>query len=474
MLHGNTVEEKIWNFLKEKIANDYGVAGLMGNLEAESRLNPRNLENLCERRLKDAGKLYCTDETYTAAVDCGTISREEFLHPIPNKQYGYGLAQWTSPGRKAGLYDLVKSKGVSIGDLEAQLEFLCRELSVSYKTVLNTLKSAASVLEASNIVLTKFECPEDQSKSIKEKRAGYGQKYYDKYSGKSAVQNGGNYMSVRIAHASISEKGTINGVKGDQTKKEVCIRAWYSKLWDYMAIHPDPAVREKHAKAAEAGCANDNIGYGQGDRNTLNTEAKKVGYDLSKIGVPCNTDCSEFQNVCAVASGSGATHAANGWTTSTMKAALQKLGYKIITDATYLSSGAYCVRGAIYVKAGSHTVCGLDNGSRSADTLKKAGLSTSAPAPAPAPTGSLIRKLAGAQRKDVSLAGTYHTKTSLNLRYGPDKNKYDSILIMPQGAICRCYGFYTEKNGKKWLLVEHVDKNKRLHTGFCSMEYLTK
>ena len=31
-------------------------------------------------------------------------------------------------------------------------------------------------------------------------------------------------MSVLIGHASISEKGTINGAKGDSTKKEVCTR----------------------------------------------------------------------------------------------------------------------------------------------------------------------------------------------------------------------------------------------------------
>ena len=92
-------------------------------------------------------------------------------------------------------------------------------------------------------------------------------------------------MSVLIGHASISENGTINGKKGDQTGKEVCVRNFYSKPWDFMAIHPDANVREKHAKAVEAGCANNNIGYGQGDRNTLNTEAKKVNYDLSKVGL---------------------------------------------------------------------------------------------------------------------------------------------------------------------------------------------
>ena len=128
------------------------------------------------------------------------------------------------------------------------------------------------------------------------------------------------------------------------------------------------------ARAVEAGCANNNIGYGQGDRNTLNTEAKKVNYDLSKVGL-CNTDCSEFQNVCAVASGAaGVTHGSNGWTTATMRNALKAAGYKIITDSAFLKNENYCVRGAIYVKESSHTVCGLTNGTYAAQTLAKAGI----------------------------------------------------------------------------------------------------
>lgn len=197
---------------------------------------------------------------------------------------------------------------------------------------------------------------------------------YDSIVTGNKTQNGGGNMSVRIGHASISEKNTTNGSKGDQTGKEVCIRTWYSRPWDYMAVHPDAAVREKHAEAIEAACANNNIGYGQNDRNTLNTLAKAAGYDLSKVG-KCNCDCSSLQNVAAVASGApGAVYGNNGWTTATMKTALQKLGYKIITDRTYLASASYCVRGAVYVKSSSHTVCGLDNGASYKKTLEKAGI----------------------------------------------------------------------------------------------------
>ena len=185
-------------------------------------------------------------------------------------------------------------------------------------------------------------------------------------------------MGILIGHASISEKGTIEGAKGDSTGKEVCTRNWYSKPWGYMAIHPDANVRERHARAIEQACANNNIGYGQSDRNTLNTQAKAVGYDLSKIRAKCNCDCSSLQNVAAVAAGAqGMTYGSNGWTTSSMRAALEKAGYKIITASAYLKSSAYCVRGAIYVKPGSHTVCGLSNGSKASQTLKKAGASGS-------------------------------------------------------------------------------------------------
>ncbi|MDE7342052.1 MAG: hypothetical protein K2N80_16105 [Lachnospiraceae bacterium] len=279
-------------------------------------------------------------------------------------------------------------------------------------------------------------------------------------------------MAVKIGHSSVSESGTINGAKGDSTGKEVCVRDWYSKPWDYIAIYSDESVREKHAKAVEAACANDNIGYGQRDRNTLNTLAKAVGYDLSKVG-KCNCDCSSLQNVAAVASGAnGATYGSNGWTTTTMKAALQKLGYKIITDKTYLTSAAYCVRGAIYVKIGSHTVCGLDNGASYKQTLEKAGITDSTSSiSASVSTSTLITELQPAKLKDTKLAGTYKTTANLNLRYGPDKDKYDSIIIMPVGTQCKCYGYYTEVSNTKWLYVVATVNGKN-YTGYANSEYL--
>lgn len=39
-LVGSTNEQKIWNFLKGKGLKDEAIAGIMGNLYAESALNP--------------------------------------------------------------------------------------------------------------------------------------------------------------------------------------------------------------------------------------------------------------------------------------------------------------------------------------------------------------------------------------------------------------------------------------------------
>ena len=76
-------EKAIWDALMDKIGNAYGVAGVMGNLYAESALRSNNLQQSYEK------KLGYTDETYTAAVDNGTYTN------FVKDSAGYGLAQWT-------------------------------------------------------------------------------------------------------------------------------------------------------------------------------------------------------------------------------------------------------------------------------------------------------------------------------------------------------------------------------------------
>ena len=83
-----------------------------------------------------------------------------------NDKAGYGLAQWTYPTRKQNLLTFHKKKGVSIGDLETQLEFLVQELKSNFSSLWKLLKTSNSLEEAAVAVLTKFERPANQDESV--------------------------------------------------------------------------------------------------------------------------------------------------------------------------------------------------------------------------------------------------------------------------------------------------------------------
>lgn len=163
-------DQAIWNYLQNVINNDYGVAGLMGNLQAESGLIPYRLQG-------DFTSGYSKSLQYTQDVDSGVISRSQFA----NDGKGYGLAQWTFYTRKYDLYDDRPINELSIGSLDRQLPFLSRELFNSYNSVWNTLVNATSIRQASNAVLHDFENPADQSVAVEEYRESLGQAIYDRF-----------------------------------------------------------------------------------------------------------------------------------------------------------------------------------------------------------------------------------------------------------------------------------------------------
>lgn len=207
-LVGTTNEQKIWNYLKAKGLNDFGVAGLMGNLYAESVLEPKNLQNTYERSLG------YTDTSYTEAVDNGSYTN------FVNDCAGYGLAQWTYWSRKQNLLDFARSQGKSIGDLEMQLDFLMKELSESYASVLQTLKTATSIFDAAKVVVLQYECPLLRGTDVQQKRAAYGQKYFAKYASKTQattsnkVDNTTSAFKMRTTKPEAGNKYYITKAKG--------------------------------------------------------------------------------------------------------------------------------------------------------------------------------------------------------------------------------------------------------------------
>ena len=192
----------IWKALKAAGMTDEGAAGMMGNLYAESGCRAVCLENLCIRRYKERKGITYTSESYRDAVDSGAISRDEFLKPM-GLSYAWGLAQWTSQSRKAGLYDLCKNLGVSIGDLPTQLDYLIYELRTSYQTVLTVLTTTNDIRASSNIVLQRFEQPADTGTAVQQVRYSYAKDYYDAYHEEKVVNVDAIQKVIQIAENEI-------------------------------------------------------------------------------------------------------------------------------------------------------------------------------------------------------------------------------------------------------------------------------
>ena len=175
-------EKQIWDALNADIQNDYGVAGLMGNLYAESSLWPGRVEN-------DFTSGYSVSQQYTQLFQNGQVSREEFRYnTVPpqiasNYGPGYGLAQWTYYARKYNYWDYQNAgQHGQAGTVGFECWFLLWELQTDFTSTYNVLKNATSVNEASDYVLEHFENPDNWQSYITIRRQ-YSQNLYDEYHG---------------------------------------------------------------------------------------------------------------------------------------------------------------------------------------------------------------------------------------------------------------------------------------------------
>ncbi|OUM62911.1 hypothetical protein PIROE2DRAFT_10658 [Piromyces sp. E2] len=123
--------QDMWDFLVEKIGNEYGVAGVMAYIYEESRLRPIDAEHL----------IFAEDEKYTINVNRGSYSRSKFI----SDEIGYGLMHWASRRHKSNLYENAKKLGVSIGNEKMQLNYLWNNID---STLINDLKNAKSIRDA--------------------------------------------------------------------------------------------------------------------------------------------------------------------------------------------------------------------------------------------------------------------------------------------------------------------------------------
>lgn len=234
--------QQLWDALVEVFdGNDYAAAGTMGNLYAESQLASDRLEG--DIPYSETSKIY------TAKVDSGAISRNDFIYNGPNGG-GYGLAGWTWWEWKQQLYDLAKAQGKSIGDLSVHLDLLVQLLNGEKIGVLNALKSSVTVRGASDIFLHLFEKPTDQSTAVEERRASYGQFFYNKYV--LAAQIEGNLTEAQKLVCYIATHSADYGITAD---------AGYCQAWAAMCYYCAgfPVDQSPSAKASgiKYGVSND-------------------------------------------------------------------------------------------------------------------------------------------------------------------------------------------------------------------------
>lgn len=167
---------------------------------------------------------------------------------------------------------------------------------------------------------------------------------------------------VKIGHAVHDEHNKAKGGDaGDQTGGEVLIANWYNKPWTNVFRAKDPDAAEKIAETSEAICKNNYIGYDQGQRTTLDDEARKVGYDIEKITAPCETDCSAKVAVCVNAAGIKVSKYM--FTGSELTVLRNTSKFDIFTTDDYCKSPDKLRRGDILLGKG-HTAVVLSDGDK--------------------------------------------------------------------------------------------------------------
>ena len=448
MLTGKTNEEKIWNYLTAAGMTACGAAGLMGNLYAESGLIPTNLQNTYEK------KLGYTDAAYTAAVDSGAYDN------FAKDSAGYGLAQWTYHTRKAALLAFAKAAGKSVGDLETQLAFLVKELRESFKLVHYVLVTATDVKTASNVVLLQFEKPADQSAAAKERRAGYGQIYYNRYAkGDTMTEQEARAKVVSIAQSYIGCKesdGSHKKIIDLYNSHKPLARgyavkytdAWCSTFASAVAIAagltgiiPTECGCEKHIALFKA------LGSWQENDAYVPAPGDYIFYDWQD-----GTNYADTDNTGA-ADHVGIVEKVSGQTITVIEGNYSNA----VKRRTLAVNGRY-IRGYGVPKYGSGT----------------ASAAPAAPAQTAKPTVTEKKAAEAARSLDKTLAGTYAVTAGSGLHIrNVAGSKTGSMVVLPCGTKVQNYGYYTEVNGVKWLYIQVTYQGVK-YTGFSSGQYLRK
>ena len=166
-----TDKQVIYNGLLEVFeGNETAVYGVMCALMAESGCNPTATEATGKWGISAAG--------YTAQVNDGTVSKEEFINSTYNGVQGargYGIAQWSTTGRKKALYEFAESwatergETFDIGGIDMQVAHLQETINTSYPSMKDTLIKEKDIVAACYIWISTYEKPSEKYSTWQEK-----------------------------------------------------------------------------------------------------------------------------------------------------------------------------------------------------------------------------------------------------------------------------------------------------------------
>ena len=181
-LKDTTEEQLLWDLLMDHFdGNKTAVLGVMCNLNSESELHSKNLEDYNNQLWN------IDDENYTEKVNRKTIDKTDFTqsridnisngyynkyNEWVNKDGGYGYAQYTSFEKKMELYQFAETwfgpggEGeeykFNIGDPEMQAHFIIYLLeSPEYQNMDYMIRHSQNVVDACYYWLKTYEVPYD-------------------------------------------------------------------------------------------------------------------------------------------------------------------------------------------------------------------------------------------------------------------------------------------------------------------------
>lgn len=148
-----------------------GACAVMGNMMAESAMRSNNVEDRSGIRDEDYTAKIDNDPSYDFGSDGG-------------RHYGFGLCQWTLASRKRALLAFAKSRGVSVGDEDMQVQFCLKELHEDFPGVWALLVASHNLYECTSMFCAVFENPAVRNTDV---RYEFARQFFDELAGNEVL-----------------------------------------------------------------------------------------------------------------------------------------------------------------------------------------------------------------------------------------------------------------------------------------------